>query len=86
MGIRLESQVFGSGNIDSGQRNSSCRFRGDTYVFTLDGAGPGLGGHYFVRKKGRFVMPDNVIAEGFLAKGISKDIFIFGRSITFTGT
>lgn len=83
MGIRFESPVFGSASVDTGQFITSRLFNKRIYDFTLDGAGPGLGGHYFIRRRGR---GGKVIAEGFIPNSKSKDIFIFGRSITFTGT
>lgn len=82
MGIRFESPVFGSASVDTGQLITSRLFKGRIYDFTLDGAGPGLGGQYFIRRRGR---GGKVFAEGFIPNNKSKDIFIFGRSVTLTG-
>ena len=86
MGIRLESPILGKEGIDTGQLRFS-HFVGNTaYDFTLDGAGVGFGGHYFVRRRGFGKKHGKVVGEGVLQKDEIGHVFIFGRIVTFTGT
>ena len=85
MGIRLESKMLPQPyEITTGQFSTVAGKRFNKLYIVLDGNGPGLGGHYFLRRQGLF--GSGKVIEGSVNDGEHSDVIIFGRLCRFIGT